>query len=69
LGELGQLPAVSPFVAYSIWYADLEVELGFPVPYLLPEKGDITSSCLPAGKVAFLYVSRPLRRYDAGVWG
>ncbi len=51
LGELGELPANTPFVAYhNMDMADLDVEIGFPVRRALPAKGEIQPGSIPAGK-------------------
>lgn len=52
LEELGEKPAFAPFTAYhNLDMQNLDVEMGFPVARLLPEKGDIKARELPPGKV------------------
>lgn len=51
LAELGVAATDAPFTAYyNLDMADLDVEMGFPVAQLLPGKGDIKASEIPAGK-------------------
>lgn len=51
LGELSELPADMPFVAYhNMDMSDLDVEIGFPVSKPLPPKEDMQAGCIPAGK-------------------
>ena len=53
LGELGEYPVGAPFVAYyNMDMQDLDMEIGFPVSKPLPDRGEIKSSALPAGKIA-----------------
>lgn len=52
LTEQGELPVFAPFTAYhNLDMQNLDVEMGFPVARLLPEKGDIKARELPPGKV------------------
>ena len=52
LGELGEYLSDVPYVAYhNMDMQNLDVELGFPVPKALPEKGDIRSGSIPEGRV------------------
>jgi effector-binding domain-containing protein len=52
LGELGEQPVGAPFVAYyNMDMQDLDMEIGFPVSKPLPDRGEIKSGALPAGKV------------------
>jgi len=52
LQELGEQPVFAPFTAYhNLDMQNLDVEMGFPVAKLLPEKGDMKTCELPAGKV------------------
>lgn len=54
LKELGELCADVPFVAYhNMDMQNLDVEIGFPVAKVLPEKGDIKPGVIPAGKLVF----------------
>lgn len=57
LEELGEKPVNAPFAAYyNMDMNDLDVEMGFPVSKSLPEKGELKSSQIPAGKmVSYLY--------------
>lgn len=57
LDELGEQPADAPFTAYyNLDMQDLNVEMGFPVAKLLPEKGEIESGEIPQGKyVSYMY--------------
>jgi len=49
----GAAPAGAPFVAYhNMDMADLDIEAGFPVDRVLPSRGDIAGSELPAGEYA-----------------
>jgi len=51
LAGLGEQPSGVPFAAYyNLDMKDLDVEMGFPVAKLLPEKGDIKSGEIPEGK-------------------
>jgi effector-binding domain-containing protein len=48
LTELGEQPADAPYTAYyNLDMNDLDVEMGFPVAKLLPEKGRIKSGEIP----------------------
>lgn len=52
LAEQGEQPIFAPFTAYhNLDMQNLDVEMGFPVARLLPEKGDIKARELPTGKV------------------
>lgn len=51
LTELGEAPVNAPYTAYyNLDMHDLEVEMGFPVPKVLPGRGAIISSEIPEGK-------------------
>ena len=51
LTEQGEQPAFAPFTAYhNLDMQNLDVEMGFPVARLLPEKDDIKARELPPGK-------------------
>jgi len=51
LGELGIHPSGAPFVAYyNMDMQNLDIEIGFPVSDILPEKNDIKTGEIPAGK-------------------
>ena len=53
LGELGEYPVGMPFTAYyNMDMQDLDVEIGFPVSRPLPDRGELKSGALPAGKIA-----------------
>ncbi len=53
LSELGAQPAGEPFAAYyNLDMQDLDVEIGFPVAKRLPDRDNIKSGALPAGKFA-----------------
>jgi len=52
LHELGEQPADAPFTAYyNLDMQDLDVEMGFPVAKLLPEKGEIKAGEIAQGTV------------------
>ena len=52
LQELGEQPIFAPFTAYyNLDMQNLDVEMGFPVARLLPEKDDIMVREIPASKV------------------
>ena len=52
LKELDRDPAGVPFVCYhNMDTKQLDVELGFPVEEVLPDKEDIHSGILPAGRI------------------
>ncbi|KLK89411.1 transcriptional regulator [Methanoculleus sediminis] len=54
LKELGELLSDVPYVAYhNMDMQDLDVEIGFPVSKVLPERGDIRSGSIPGGNVVF----------------
>lgn len=51
LEELGENPSGEPFAAYfNMDMQDLDLEIGFPVNKVLPEKDKIKPSEIPAGK-------------------
>lgn len=53
LNELGEQPAEAPYTAYyNLDMEHLDVEMGFPVSKSLPEKNEIKSGEIPAGKYA-----------------
>ncbi len=53
LGELGEQPVGMPFAAYyNMDMQNLDVEIGFPVSRPLPERGEMKSGTLHAGKIA-----------------
>ena len=63
LGELGEYPVGAPFGAYyNMDMQDLDIEIGFPVSRPLPDRGEIKSGALPAGKIA---VTMHIGPYDA----
>lgn len=52
LGELGEQPAGAPFAAYyNMDMEDLDVEIGMPVPRMLPGKAQIAPGQIPGGPV------------------
>ena len=58
LEELGEKPADVPFTAYyNMDMQDMDVEMGFPVARLLPDKGEIKAGETLAGKAA-LYMHK-----------
>jgi effector-binding domain-containing protein len=53
LGELGERPVGMPFAAYyNMDMQNLDIEIGFPVSRPLPDRGELKSGALPAGKIA-----------------
>ncbi len=51
LNEIGEQPADAPYTAYyNLDMQDLDIEIGFPVANLLPEKDEIKSGEIPKGK-------------------
>ena len=53
MSEMGAQPAGEPFAAYyNLDMQNLDVEIGFPVSRPLPDRGEIQSGALPAGKFA-----------------
>lgn len=58
MGQLGQQPGGTPFVAYYNMDMDnLEIEVGIPTTTALPGKDTVQSKPLPAGKaITYLYV-------------
>ncbi len=53
MNEMGAQPAGMPFAAYyNMDMQNLDIEIGFPVTSPLPDRGEIKSSALPAGKYA-----------------
>lgn len=51
LQEFGEQPAYAPFTAYhNLDMQNLDVEMGFPIARMLPEKDDIKARELPPGK-------------------
>lgn len=57
LQELGEEPVFAPFTAYyNMDMQNLDVEMGFPVARLLPEKDNMKAREIPAGKVvSYMY--------------
>ncbi len=54
LQEHGECVSDVPFVAYhNMDMRDLDVEIGFPMAKVLPNRGEIKASSIPEGKVAF----------------
>ncbi|KAF5088453.1 GyrI-like small molecule binding domain protein [anaerobic digester metagenome] len=52
--ELGELLSDVPYVAYhNMDMQNLDVEMGFPVSKVLPEKGDMQPGSIPGGRVVF----------------
>ena len=65
LGQLGEQPAGAPYAAYFNWdKSNLEVEIGFPVSKALPEKDEIKSTELPAGKIARCLYTGPYKEIE-----
>jgi effector-binding domain-containing protein len=58
IGELGENPVGEPFVAYyNMDMQDLDIEVGFPVSRILPERGAIKANEIPSGDFAsYLYI-------------
>ncbi|NTU65128.1 MAG: GyrI-like domain-containing protein [Chloroflexi bacterium] len=53
MSEMGAQPAGEPFAAYyNMDMQNLDIEIGFPVSRPLPDRGEIKSGALPAGKFA-----------------
>lgn len=51
LGELGEHPSGAPFTAYyNMDMQDLDIEIGFPVPGILPGENEMKPGEIPAGK-------------------
>lgn len=66
LSELGEQPTFAPFTAYhNLDMQNLDVEMGFPVAKLLPEKDDIKARELPPGKVVSSMYKGPYREMEA----
>lgn len=60
LAELGRHPSDAPFVAYyNLDMQNLDVEIGFPVADPLPEKGELRSGAIPAGKAVLCMYRGP----------
>ena len=60
MSEMGAQPAGMPFAAYyNMDMQNLDIEIGFPVTQLLPDRGEIKSGTLPAGKYAFTIHTGP----------
>jgi len=60
LEELGESPIGAPFAAYyNMDMQNLDIEIGFPVSRKLPDKGEIKSSEIPAGKFASCLFTGP----------
>lgn len=54
LNEIGEQPLNVAFAAYyNMDMENLDVEMGFPVPKVLPGKGEIKTGEIPAGKQVF----------------
>lgn len=53
LNELEETPKDAPYTAYyNLDMQNLDVELGFPVSKVFPDKGEIKSGFIPQGKYA-----------------
>jgi effector-binding domain-containing protein len=51
LNEIGETPLEAAFAAYyNMDMENLDVEAGFPIPKLIPGKGEINAGEIPAGK-------------------
>ncbi len=62
LKELGELLSDVPYVAYhNMDMQNLDVEIGFPVSKVLPEKGEIQSGSIPESNVVFCMYLGPYR--------
>ncbi len=60
LGKIGQQPAGAPYVAYhNMDFANLDVEIGFPVAKKLPGEGAIKASQIPGGKMGMCFYTGP----------
>jgi len=60
MDELGIEPEGAPFTAYyNMDMQDLDVEMGFPVAGPMPDKGEIQSREIPAGKVVSIMYKGP----------
>lgn len=60
LAECGRHPSDAPYVAYyNLDMQNLDVEMGFPVASPLPEKGELRSHVLPAGKAVLCMYRGP----------
>jgi effector-binding domain-containing protein len=65
LGALGEQPAGAPYVAYFNMDMDnLEIEIGFPVSKVLPDKEDIQSAEIPGGKSARCLYTGPYNQIE-----
>ena len=65
MGELQEQFAGPPFTAYyNMDMQDLDVEIGFPVPKKLPDKGTIKAGEIPAGKVATCLYTGPYNEME-----
>ncbi|MGE5618431.1 MAG: GyrI-like domain-containing protein [Sphingomonadaceae bacterium] len=69
LGELGEHPAGPPFAAYhNMDMANLDVEIGFPVPRKVPGRGNILAGEIPAGKYASCLYTGPYNEIGPGAY-
>jgi len=60
LNELGETPKDAPYTAYyNLDMKNLNVELGFPVSRIFPEKDDIKAGEIPAGKAVTAMYNGP----------
>jgi effector-binding domain-containing protein len=60
LNELGESPADVPYTAYyNLDMQNLEVEIGFPVSKILPEKEEIKAGEIAQGKVVSMMYKGP----------
>jgi effector-binding domain-containing protein len=60
LGELGEQPVGPPFATYhNMDMDDMDVEAGFPVARLLPDKGEIVAGSIPGGNYAICHYTGP----------
>lgn len=51
LGELGEEPVDAPYCAYyNMDMQDLDLEIGFPVAGILPDRGAMRYGAIPAGR-------------------
>lgn len=65
LNEIGEKPLEVAFAAYyNMDMADLDVEMGFPVPKPLAGKGEIKAGEIPAGKQVSCMYKGPYQKME-----
>lgn len=65
LGQIGEQPAGPAYAAYFNWDTDtLDVEIGFPVSRMLPERDQIRITQLPSGKVVRCLYTGPYNKIE-----